>query len=143
MPYEPAFMVQLERYYAEAGALRDEDDWRGFERRWLDRARWPLRHVSDREALAAADEGRLARDPRRWARTFWAYDLTAEARYHYHAVLLGPAMAARFPQLVVDAEGPGGRWLASCPYCEIATGDPGDARCPLCGRALLYDVLED
>ena len=139
MAFEPAFMSQLEAYYAEAQRLGSLEDWTTFEQRWFDRAAWPQRQCAG---------ARTVRHPqaikgRRWMQTFFSYDLTAEARYHYFAVLLAFGTPLRFPGLSYDPKGTDEHWTQHCPHCEISTHDLGDQRCPLCTRVLLYEYLED
>jgi hypothetical protein len=143
MPFEPDYMTQLERYYAEARRLRTWEDWTAFEAKWLDPSRWPRKKLPAADPLSPDAENRLERDGRRWARSVWVYDLTAEARYHYFAVLLGPGMAVRFPHLAQTPDKSGSRWSRLCAYCEISTTDRGRGACPICGRTLLHEHFED
>ncbi len=143
MAFEPAFMQQLDLYYAEADRLRTRADWRAFEDKWFNRSAWPRRRVPGPTRLSEEGEGVLARDRRRWARSTWVYDLTAAARYHYFAVFHGIRTAIFFPQLATGNERSGKGWTQCCSYCEITTDEPGPAHCPVCARSLHFEFIED
>lgn len=143
MAFEPGFMQQLHLYYAEADRLRTRKDWHAFEEKWFDRSAWPHRQMPSPSSLSEEGARVLAQDRRRWARTSWVYDLTAEARYHYFAVFLGVGTAILFPQLATGNERSGEGWTQCCSYCEIATDEPGPAHCPVCGRSLQFEFIED
>ena len=139
MSFKPVFMSKLDGFYAESRRLRTPDDWSAFERKWFDRSNWPLRQGGGGTGRRSPRDigGRL------WSPTAWSFDLTAEARYHYFAVLLGVGTAIRFPDLKPPDKGRSEHWSQHCPYCEISTFDLGDGNCPVCGRALLYEYVED
>ncbi|WP_282610757.1 hypothetical protein [Pelagibius sp. Alg239-R121] len=139
MAFKPAFMSQLEDYYAEAESLVSQDDWMAFDKKWFDRAGWPQRQY----AGATRVPHRQAIKGRRWMPTFCSYDLSAEARYHYFAVLLTFGTPLRFPGLRYSVNRTDEHWTQHCPHCEISTHDLGDERCPLCARVLLYEYIED
>lgn len=143
MSCEPPFMRQLEMFYAEAATLQSAGDWQAFATRWLDQSAWPKREPPAQPHLTPEFARLLADDPRRWQRSFYAYDLTPLARYHFNVIFLGIGFALRFPHLanVVDKTGRG--WTRCCAYCELWTSDPGDAPCPVCARALLHEYVED
>lgn len=141
MALEPAFMLHLETYYAEAHRLTSVDEWAAFEQKWLDPAGWPQRQ---RPAERSIDLNQRL-DGRGWMPTFWSYDLTAEARYHYFAVVLGVAAAVRLPHLrpPIDKAGQQDKhWAQHCAYCEISTHEIGDRHCPVCNRSLFYEYIE-
>jgi hypothetical protein len=135
MPFEPAFMKDLEAFRRELSALRSLADWQRFRARWFADQPWPRRSA---EALAALEPDGTTRvhGGRTFHRTSLPDDLTPEARYQFFA-----ALEAVFPVLFPHADdqpGGGGAGVRfQCPACEIWTDEPGGDGCPSCGRRLV------
>jgi hypothetical protein len=135
MPFEPAFMKDLDTFRRELAAIRSLADWQRFRARWFADQPWPKRTP---EALAArAAEGTtLTLGGRAFHRVPLQDDLTEDARYEYFA-----AFSAITPILFPDAaEQPGAGGAGArfqCPACETWTDEPGGDDCPACGRKLL------
>lgn len=142
MPFEPAYMKQLDQLYSEAGQLKYLTDWFEYTQKWFDQRNWPVRSPQElgnsRIKLPAIIEGR------HWSRSTWTCDLTDEARYHYFSILLGVGLKIQFPKLrkpnAKDLTEP---WQLYCPFCEISTHQAGSEHCPVCDRILLFEYMED
>ena len=131
MPMVPEFMKRRAAFDREREAVRTMEDWNQFETKWFDSKDWPRRPPPERR------EG-LILGGRAWAPTFWVYDLAPEARYEYFFTLRTVGDAARGWRPEPGQEG----WRQECPFCEISTGDIGDATCPQCGRRLISVFYE-
>jgi hypothetical protein len=133
VPFEPAFMKDLEAFRRALAEVRGAGGWSAFKARWFADQPWPHRA---REAIEAAHPGeRVVHGGRNFVRAPLPDDLGPDARYEYFAAL-SAGFAAVFPP--EDAPGAGGAPVRfHCPACEMFTDDPGEAACPACGRRLL------
>ncbi len=135
MPYEPAFMRQLDAFHGALAEVRTLAEWSAFKARWFADQPWPRR--SEQALLAAREAGpTVALAGRTFTRMPLPDDVSPAARYEYFAAL---AAAGRvlFPA-PEDQPGAGGSGVRfQCPACEMWTDDPGDPGCPACGRVLL------
>ena len=141
MAYEPDFMTRFDHFSEDIKQLKNEQDWLEFRSKWLDQTDWPHRKKPFDQPTNRTVQ---SLQNRIWVKSFWAYDLSPEARYEYFSVLLGVGMDIRFPHLKrPDAQNLAKPWTLYCPYCEIVTEQPGSQQCPICDRDLLFDYLED
>jgi len=134
MPFEPAFMRDLDAFRRALAAVRGQPAWSAFQRRWFADQPWPRRTA---EAIAALRPGaQEVVDGRTFVRAPLPLDLEPEARYEYFS-----ALRAGFEAVFTapsDAPGAGGSGVRfQCPACEWWTDDAGPDTCPGCGRPLL------
>jgi hypothetical protein len=134
MPFEPAFMKDLETFRRELGELRSLREWQEFRARWFADQPWPRRTPEELQALRSA-EPTVVLGGRTFHRSPLPDDVTPETRYAYFATL-----SAVFPLLFPDGPSPAASNAPvrfQCPACETWTDEQGPDACPTCERPLL------
>lgn len=134
MPFEPAFMRDLDTFHRELAQVRSLPEWARFKGRWFADMPWPRRSPEQIAALEATPTVQV--NGRTFHRGVMLDDVTPHARYEYMAAMQ-VAFGVLFPGADEQPGGGGSGVRHACPACELWTDDPGDAACPQCGRALL------
>jgi hypothetical protein len=134
MPFEPAFIRDLDNFHRELAQVRSLPEWTSFKARWFADMPWPKRSPEVIAALEAAPA--VAVRGRTFHRGVMLDDVTPQARYEYMAAMQA-AFGVVFPA-PEDQPGDGGSSVRyACPACELWSDEPGDPTCPQCGRGLL------
>jgi hypothetical protein len=134
MPFEPAFIRDLDNFHRDLARVRSVPEWTAFKARWFADMPWPHRTP---EAVAAIDAlPTVSVQGRTFHRSAMLDDVTPQARYEYMAAMQA-AFGVVFPA-PDDQPGSGGSGIRyACPACELWTDEPGESSCPQCGRGLL------
>jgi len=134
MPFEPAFVRDLDTFHRELAQVRTLPQWAGFKARWFADMPWPRRRPEEIAALEATPP--VTVHGRTFHRGVMLDDVTPQARYEYMASMQA-AFAVVFPAAEEQPGANGAPVRFACPACELWTDDPGEAGCPQCGRTLL------
>jgi len=134
VPFEPAFVRDLDTFRRELAQVRSMPDWAVFRSRWFADMPWPRRSPDAMAAIEAVPTVEV--QGRTFHRTALPDDITPVARYEYFAAMQS-AFGVMFPS-PADQPGAGGSKVRlACPACELWTDEPGDPSCPQCGRILI------